>query len=134
MRNNFKLLVYLAAGVGVFTILKRYGILNDIGRWLTDQVPEDYKRQAAHAYSDARQRVNDAGGYVRDQAGRVSDQVKNRVQEVRGGGSGGSQQEQSQHAGNSAGHPGQNIEGKVEETTNPDGSSAVHHVGRGVIR
>lgn len=117
MRNAIKLAMYGAAGVGIYTILKRYGILNDVGRWLSDQVPEDYKRQAAHAYNEAKQRVGEASEYVRDQAGKVGGQVKERAQ-------------QAASSGNDA---VQNLVGKVEETVGSDGSTAVHKVGRGVM-
>jgi hypothetical protein len=117
MRNDLKLLVYAAAGVGVFTLLKRYGVLNDVGRWLSDQVPEDYKRQAAHAYNEAKQRVGEASDYMKDQAGKVGGQMKDRAQ-------------QAVASGNDA---MQNIVGKVEETVGSDGSTAAHKVGRGVM-
>lgn len=75
MKNAVKLGIYAAAGVGVFAILKRYGVLNDVGRWLTDQVPEDLKRQGAHLTKNVRDRVGD----VRERVGQVSEQVGERV-------------------------------------------------------
>lgn len=116
MRNAVKLGMYAAAGIGVYTILKRYGVLDDVGRWLSDQVPEDYKRQAAHTIKQAKQRVGDAKEYVRDQAGKISEEVKDRA-------------EQAVSAGTDA---VKNIVGKVEETASSNGGSASHRVGRGV--
>ena len=128
MRNDLKLLVYAAAGVGMYAVLKRYGILNDVGRWLSDQVPEDYKRQAAHAYKQAKQHVGEAGDFVKDQAGKVTEQVKDRVADIRGGSS--NEDEDSKSSGRSQSKSASGG-GKVEETQNPDGSTASHRVGRG---
>ncbi len=116
MRGDIKLAVYAAAGIGVFAILKRYGVLNDVGRWLSEQVPEDYKRQAAHAVKQAKQSVGEATEYVKDQAGKFGEDVKDRAGKA-------------VSAGNDAVH---NIVGKVEETIAPDGSTGNHRVGRGV--
>ncbi len=116
MKNAIKLGIYAAAGVGIFTILKRYGVLDDVGRWLSDQVPEDYKRQAAHAMKQAKKGVSDAADYVKDQAGSIGSEVKDRAGKAVSAGNG----------------LMKDVVGKVEETIGSDGSTASHKVGRGV--
>lgn len=127
MKNAIKIGIYAAAGVGVFTILKRYGVLDDLGRWLSDQVPEDYKRHAAHAYKEAKSKVGEAGEYVKDQAGKLGEQVKDRVGDLRG-----QAKEVAGQAKEAISNVGQNFAGKAEETVGSDGSSGSHRVGRGV--
>lgn len=123
MRNAIKLGMYAAAGIGVYTILKRYGILDDVGRWLSDQVPEDYKRQAAHRTKQLRQRLGDATEYVRDHAGQIRDDMKERASDMKG---------RADDAIKAGGKAAKQFVGKVEETISSDGSSASHNVGRGV--
>lgn len=116
MRSDIKLGIYVAAGVGVFAILKRYGVLQDVGRWLSDQVPEDVKRQAAHTTKQVRDRLGEAGEYVRGHAEKIGEDVKQRAG----------------HVASAANGASSTIAGKIEETVGADGSTAKHHVGRGV--
>lgn len=136
MRNAIKLGVYAAAGIGVFAVLKRYGVLNDVGRWLSDQVPDDMKRQAAHTTKQVRDRVNEVSEQARERVGEAAQQLRERAEKF-----GGQIKERGQQAASAASDSVEHFKGKAgwtdgkrEETQSSDGSSAPHIVGRGVVR
>ena len=154
-----KLGVYLAAGYGTYHILRKYGLLQKAGLWLSEQVPGEYIDQAQQYGGQLRERAQQYGGQLRGAAGQygeraqqlahtATDAVRNATgyggaQAAGAGGSGqdtGLSQQGGVNGPTANGHTGgaQNISGpgrgtiaNVDEGT---GIHAAHTVGRGVVR
>lgn len=134
MTHWIKLGVYVAAGVGTYEVLRRYGLLQKAGSWLSKQVPDEYKEQAGEYYGQLRERAGQVGGRVHDLADQATEAVRGAA------GYGAVAASNTAGNGNAASHTGgaQNLTGTgrgtsaVTEDTN--GTHVPHTVGRGVIR
>ncbi|CAN5602539.1 hypothetical protein BH10PLA1_BH10PLA1_02990 [soil metagenome] len=124
MKQTVKYGIYVAAGVGIFEILRRTGVLNRAGEWLQEQVPDDLKDRVRHM-------GDQVGEMVHDATDRLKSTVKSKAQEY------------TQAAADAAGAAssngsggevitggGEGIENRSEDS---DGGSVPHHVGRGVV-
>ena len=159
MLKLMKLGVYVAAGYGTYHILRKYGLLQKAGLWLSEQVPGEYIDQAQQYGGQLRERAQQYTGQLRETAGqygeRASQLAHSATDAVRSatgyggaaaGAAGGSAQDAglSQQGGvngpTANGHTGgaQNISGPGRGTTTQvdegTGIHAAHTVGRGVVR
>jgi len=124
MKQVIKVGVYVAAGVGVFEILRRYGLLARAGAWLSEQVPDDMKERARHMGEQVGDMVHEASDRVKQAMSSATDGVRSAM--------GGAEAEPQ-----SNGQSGEVITGGGEgvnaTTQDADGGSVPHHVGRGVV-
>jgi hypothetical protein len=135
MANWIRLGMYVAAGVGTYEILRRYGLLQKAGDWLSQQVPDEYKDQAREYAGQVRDRARHVGEQVRERAGEYGERAQQWANEatetVRSavGGDGRS----SQHTGGAQNLSGAG-RGTSTSTDESNGTHVPHTVGRGVVR
>lgn len=112
-----KYAIYVAAGFGLYSLLRRYGLLNQAGDWLRDNIPENVQ------------------GRAQELAGQASDMARQAGSKVGLGGEAGS----GEGGDAPAAEPGQQTitgagRGQDVETSEFDGGTVHHRVGRGVVR
>ncbi len=122
MKQAIKYGIYVAAGVGIFEILRRTGLLAKAGEWLQEQVPDDLKDKARDIGHDLKDQVHGAMDQVRDRAGHFVGKAKSRAQDMVDQG--------KDVAGKVADHLSNGV---AEMTSDSDGAAIPHKVGRGVI-
>ena len=140
MANWIKLGVYVAAGVGTYEILRRYGLLQKAGDWLSQQVPDEFKDQARDYAGQLRDRAGGYGERAQKWANDATESVRGAVGSAAASATAGGSNSGSNSGSNPSDHTGgpQNLTGAGRGTSTttdePNGTHVTHTVGRGVVR
>ncbi len=125
MNKLIKYGVFLAAGVGIFEVLRRTGALQQTGDWLSEQVPDDVKSRVRKAGKQVREGMYDLHDHIHDAVAAAVDKATNMA---------GKAAETAQDGADKASNVVTELANGVQKMTeDSDGASLTHRVGRGIV-
>ena len=129
MKSAIKYSIYVAAGIGIFEVLRRTGLMSKAGEWLQEQVPDDIKDKARDFGNQVQDQMHGAMDQVRDKAGQLRDKAGHFMSKAQDTAS-----DLADRGKEVAGKVSDNLQNGVSEmTSDASGASIPQQVGRGIV-